>query len=1356
MKTWLFIFLTSTVITFSSVKGNHFFFEQVSPESGFAFDGIYTIAEDCNGFAWFGSNNGLYYYNTKTVEKIDLGTNPNGSIQPVKINKIYKDDNCLLWICTELGLYTLINNSSEIIKINLDYFDSSYPPVKDIVQWDSEIYIILIEGSLYQYNSITTSLIELTNSGSDTRQNINYVDKDHKGKLLIGTIDGRVYLSSANNYSDYTLFFEGPASPVRTICIDTDRYLIGFDGGGVTIVDLNGKILETYREEYTGLNNIPDNRVRKIIKRPNGEIWVGTYNGISVFSADKNTVIKSNGLNGLPYSSIYDLHQGINDGIWVGTWAGGLAYYSDYNYRFHHIKSASNEKEFPRSIISSFTEDTKQNIWIGREEAGVNVFDPVSHKFVDLLQGQHEDNISRIKSIARDDDGNIWIGTVNKGLWLYNYQTEVLKKIENELLTPDDIYSSLTPINDNIWIGTRNNGLKLYNKKTSEFKEYNLEDLFPESSDANRIWKIFGDSKNNIWVCTDNGLFMKSSITTQWEKCFQNDSFFGLSKNIIYTIFEDNNGVLWIGTKGKGMYTYHPELKLLQPFNHNDIIYNADIYGILMDDKHNIWFSTNRGIYLYKIKPDEIHSFSMNDGLSGDQFIPNAAFRASDGILYFGSPNGFSIINPQIIKMNPLPPEVSLSEIMVNNSAYETSTGIKAKPYQLSGIEELILKHNQNSLSFGFCSNSHIKTDRNRFKYRLAGYMDEWTITDHDRNATFTKIPPGKYTLEVLGSNHNGVWSTNPTLLPIIIRSPVWLAWYSYLFYFAVSAIIIYLVLRELNLRLRLRRAIISEKYKNEANQMLYDEKIKFFTNVSHEFRTPLTLIISPVNSLLQKFKYDQSTSNQLSIIKRNTDRLLRLTKQILDFRMIEVGKLKPRYNKSDIVAISTSVIDCFEFQIIEKKINLVFSSDYKTFKISTDQEMVEKILNNLLSNAFKFSSEKSQILFSIEKKVLTSESYHKLLCAGDQFYGEALEIKIRDFGKGIPEDMLNSIFDRFTKASNNNKIGSGIGLHMCLEYAKLINANLLVSSELGKGSTFILNIPVEKIKSMKKEAVIIQPHYDKIQDENFPDENKPDEAQNGAQVVLIAEDNNDLRLYLKDYLSKYFKVLTAKNGTQAFEIALEVIPDIIITDILMPGMGGLELIQAIKNNHQTRSVPVIILTALSEDIYQMQGLVKGADSFLVKPIDEEMLKAQINNLLKSRESLKNKFDQEHDYNSTTSLTKLSKSSFIEIAKEIVVNNLQKPEFGIPELAEQLNVSHSSLHRKIKRAVNLSPSEFIRDIRLNNAIILMKDNNYNINEISYYVGFNSTSYFMRSFKRKYGKTPKEYRKNINLKVSGVD
>jgi signal transduction histidine kinase/ligand-binding sensor domain-containing protein/DNA-binding response OmpR family regulator len=1341
-KIILFLFLISLTL----VKANdNYYFEQISPESGFAFDAVYAISEDCNGFVWFGCNNGLYYYNTSSINKINLLPIHQNNSQSLRITDLYHDFECRLWVCSEEGLFlrnSLDNNFQKMELYSNDSTINTNSAISRILQFNEQFYLIVINGTLFFFDKEEQVLHETKFEGFETTGTISYLGLDQQKNILVASNQGKVFIGRQPN-DQFTLFYDSGSDIIRTICDDNNKYYIGFNSKGIEVVNTIGNKISEMNTALTQNNYLPDNRVRDIIKTDAGKIWIGTYQGIVVLENEKNTLITNTGKNGLPHKSIYVLHKSKNNGIWLGTWAGGIAYYKEENYRFNHIVKVPTEPE-SKSVISAFAEEKNGNIWVGSEQGGINIFNIASGEFLHDNKLSQFENLSRIKSLRTVNKENIIIGTFYQGIWNYNQTENKLYKISENFLNDAAIISTIAGVENELFVGMRGAGNSFikYDLITKKIESFDIFSNDKNSRGYLRTWKILIDSSHKVWIATDEGLYYANKNENIFHDCFKDDTIFGLSQTMIYTLYEDKNEILWIGTKGMGLFKYSLSNAQLSRISDDQVIASADIFGITEDKNGDIWFSTDKGIFCFNQTNQKTTSYSTFDGLPGDQFMPNSVLASSSGEIFFGSSNGFCYINPENIKLNTVTPDIFLSQLLINNKPINQSKKFEANSYIVEDIKDIKLRHDQNSLTFSVVANNFIKPEKNKFKYRLTNYEEDWIEVAFHKDITFTKIPPGKYTLEVLGSNNDNVWSNTPLKVNIEILHPIWQKWYALLVYFFILATITYLIIKEIDLRLKLRKEILAERFKSEAKEIVFSEKLKFFTNISHEIRTPLTLIISPLNNLLQKFQFDKITSEQLLSIKRNSQRLLRLTNQILDFRLLEVNKLKPHYQNSDIVAICTEVFSCFELWIKEKQINFIFSSNFKNLWVNIDPDMIEKIVYNLVSNAIKFSNERGQIFLTIESRELTEEDYRGYVNSGNLFKGKSVEIKVKDFGKGIKKEFLPVVLERFSTDPDELATGAGIGLHLCQEYAKLHNGNILVESEEGVGSTFILNIPFQENSQYEKKSVVKQLSFESIAE---PDTTQSDKNYPVGQkkVVLIAEDNDELRNYLKQYFSRYYKIITAKNGQQAVEIAKEVIPDMIITDILMPQLNGIQLTEALKNNIATSQIPIIVLTALSESKYQKESLSKGADSYLIKPVDETVLLAQIENILSKREMIKKSLEHADQLHNEPE-TKYIGNSIIENAEKIIELHLRNTDFDLTKLLETLNVSRSTFHRKIKAYADQSPSEFIRDIRLKNAVELMKSGKFNIDEIGTYVGFNSTSYFIRSFKKKYGKTPKEY------------
>ncbi len=763
-KIILFLFLF--LISLTTVKANeNYYFEQISPESGFAFDAVYAISEDCNGFVWFGCNNGLYYYNTSSINKINLLPVHQNNSQSLRITNLYHDFQCRLWVCSEEGLFLRNNLDNNFQKMELFSTDSTFntnSAVNRILQFNEQLYLIVINGTLFFFDKEDLVLHETKYEGFKTTGQISYLGIDQQKNILAGTNQGKVFIGRQPN-DNFKLFYDSGSDIIKTICDDNNKYFIGFSSKGVEVVNTIGIKISEMNTSLTENKYLPDNRVRDIIKTEAGKIWIGTYQGIVVLEKEKNTLITNSGKNGLPQKSIYVLHKGKNNGIWLGTWAGGIAFYKEENYRFNHIVKVPTEPE-SKSVISAFAEEKNGNIWVGSEQGGINIFNLSSGEFLQDNKKSQFENLFRIKSLSTVNKENIIIGTFYQGIWSFNQTENKLNKISDNLLNDATIISTIAGIENELYIGTRGSGSSFikYDLSTKKFESFDITSSDENSRGYLRTWKILVDSSHKVWIATDEGLFYANKNENIFHNCFKDDTAFQLSHTMIYTLYEDKNEILWIGTKGMGIFKYNLSNYNLSRISDDQVITNADIFGITEDKNSNIWFSTDKGIFCFNQSNQITTRYSAFDGLPGEQFIPNSVLTSSSGELFFGSSNGFCHINPDNIKINTVTPDIFLSQLLINNKPVNQSNDFEANSYIVEDIKEIKLRHDQNSLTFSVVANNFIKPEKNKFKYRLTNYEPDWIEVAYHKDITFTKIPPGKYTLEVLGANNDNVWSKTP------------------------------------------------------------------------------------------------------------------------------------------------------------------------------------------------------------------------------------------------------------------------------------------------------------------------------------------------------------------------------------------------------------------------------------------------------------------------------------------------------------------------------------------------------------------------------------------------------------------
>ncbi len=815
------------------------------------------------------------------------------------------------------------------------------------------------------------------------------------------------------------------------------------------------------------------------------------------------------------------------------------------------------------------------------------------------------------------------------------------------------------------------------------------------------------------------------------------------AQSFFYTT-ELNDGKIWIGTKGDGINIYDPKIDSIYTFAAHGYLKNKDVYGILQARENHIWATTNNGLMVYDPKENHVRNFKISDGIQGDLFNPNAIFKDADRNLYFGGTNGFSVFEPENIKINNRPPFAFITNIEVNNesvSPIQTAVGRYA---------EITLKPNENTLKFHFSADNYLLPEKNDFKYRLINYLDNWIGKDNETSATFVNLPAGDYVFEVKASNNDGIWSTTPTRLSITVKQFWYKSTLAILFYIIALLSTILFYAKVYIGRARLKKEITIQNIERSHADELHEMKLKFFTNISHEFRTPLTLIDLPVKKLLQANNITSEQMEQLQTVKRNTNRLLQLINQIMDLRKVEKGQQKLNLSRLDLIAMTNELSLSFSEEAKSKEIQVNLIQEADSLTIEADEEKLDKMIYNLLSNAFKYVPIKGRINISIKDNPTVQDNgiYLNQLSFGKLESPEFVEIAITDNGEGIDSEDVYKIFNRFEqgKQSTSRHNSTGIGLSLCKEFTLMHHGMITVQSTPGKGTRFAIRLPIKQ----NAQNMLYRSHQNvkNISSWNSAsnyDETLSGEEQKDRSPILVVEDNIDLRDYIEKLLKDHYIVFTAENGLQGLDIINNNNIQLVVSDVMMPLMDGFELCQKIKSKIETSHIPVILLTALSSSDNRSIGLEQGADAYVSKPFDETVLLAQIRNLIKQRKRLQQSYAQRYMKDQPVEIGNLD-SYFLNTINATIENNIENENFSVEKLAEEAGLSRSQLHRKLKQITNKSSSEYIMMVRIKIATNLLATGQYNIEEVGFKAGFNSHSYFTKSFKKVHNQSPKEYLK----------
>jgi signal transduction histidine kinase/ligand-binding sensor domain-containing protein/DNA-binding response OmpR family regulator len=1337
----------------STPENFDFSFRRISPAGGFTYGAINTIAEDANGFIWFGTAHGLYRYNSTDVQKFVHNPNDSTTIPGNSIRTIFADSGGKLWIGTSLGV-CMYDNTRDLF-VTRKFQDKSGGllgnDVREIFQYDAKNICFLGTNMLGKLN-IGTDHFESVAVKETLQENFSCAVSDSTGKVWIGGTNGTVWVYDSSN-GKFQQFCHQRSESIQKIFSDDEGLWIGYSWSGLDHIGFHANLISHYGGDPEDYNMIHHNRVRDIYKDESGRLWISTYKGISIIDHGKITNLPQQAISGLPYNSIYKIFRDSKNGIWMGTWSGGLAYRSNYDNQFIHYKKDPSDSDLNDEFVSSFAEKTDGTILIGTEFGNLFKLDRGTNKMSNIaFKTENGKKIDNIKSLFFDKKTEtLWIGTFLNGLW-YQQKNETLLRPFNKLNNLRISVYALEKSDSGMWIGTYGNGLFHYNTNSGALTQYLSIPNDSTSISSNGIRSIIVAKDQSLWVGTSTGLNQLNPKTGKFKQFFFHpNASSGLSNDEILALHQDRSGKIWIGTSGGGINKYDDNTKTFVTYKSKDGLIGDDVYGIQEDKNGRIWVSTENGISSIDPENTIFRNFYRDDELKENQYNPGAVFLTSSGEILFGNTKGFTLFTPEQMKMNPVAPQIILTSLSVNNKPVSNHSKDTPLTKSLQAEDVLKLSYHENSLTFNFVANNFLLPNKNRFKYRLVNYDNHWIDAGTQNYAAYTKIPAGNYIFEVIGCNNDNLWNKKPVKLKITISPPIWLSGYAYLTYLLMITLILYFIRKEVLERQRYKKELLLERLVHESEAQVHEMKMRFFTNISHEFRTPLTLIASPVNLLLTKFSFEPIVREHLLTMQRNSNRLLRLINQLIDIRRLELGRAVFHPRNTDLIALCREVISCFEMEASDKHIHLSFNTEAEKLILQLDPEKADKIFFNLLSNAMKFTGENGTVTITIYS--LDSDKTHEgMIVVGEPVTGNMVCVEFADDGSGIATDELKLIFERFEQGKNHQTSGTGIGLHMAYEYTRMHKGNIRVQSKIGSGSIFTISFPltqsIDQSNSFSEERDPIMPVKSVSEGKELPailtEKDK-------TVTILIIEDNYELKNYLKNLLSPEYRIITAPNGRQGLETALTIIPDLVLTDVMMPQMDGFEVCRQLKNNLHTSHIPVILLTALNESEKQIGGYKTGADAYITKPFDENVLLAQIENLIRSRAKLRELFSVSDTEWSNGMELLFSDRMLIEKATSVVEHHLNDKTFVIDHLAADLGISTSSLYRKLKVLTNQSPTEFVRYIRLKKAIRLMNDGNTNVDEIGYSVGFNSHSYFTNSFKKQFGKTPSDYLSDLKSK-----
>ena len=1341
-------------------------FKHLTNNDGLSQNLVLSIAQDKAGFMWFGTKDGLNKYDGYQFNVFQNEPNNPNSISSNYISALFTDNNGKLWIGTENGIVNVYNTVSQ---------------------------------------SFQRISLPLNNSKSKNTDGINTIAQNKTGDIWIGTNGSGIFkIPFLNQQFDLTKIkqYHHDSSGKYNLCSNIIKKIVVDDAGiiwigtykGLNRMDPKTAAISSFYFDIKHPNALAgdaDFSVSAISKADKNYLWLGTRTGLVKFNTvDNSFKVFPHHLSVFRYGwgEINEITQDKQGVLWLAT-PGELMRFDTKTLKYESVK---NDPLKPESIsynsISSLFLDRTNILWIGTSGMGIDYYDPKANKF-GILKRKSTTN-SRVTgfsiraileeseryvwisaevlyrwdrktgelksfetsstklnafgntsvwSMIKSADGNLWFAST-EGLFAYDPKTEKAKQFFHHKNNKNGIkHKGVAAVfedkNGFIWIVTDNFLSKMVDREKGLFKHYNI----PQHTSIIRC-SIYEDNKNQLWLGTKNGLLVFDKNKELFYS-YQNNPEIpnSLSNNQVNAIFPDPvkpEGFLWIGTSG-GLNLFDIGKQSFTHFTQKEGLPNNVIYGILSDSQDNLWLSTNKGISKYNLKTKKIRNYDVEDGLQSNEFNTCAAFKSLNGELFFGGINGLNYFFPDQINDNPFQPPIGITSIKVYRQSKKKNEGAEIKDLRINPNEKITFTHNDEIIIFEFAALDFTAPVKNKYAYILEDFNENWIYLDNSRTATFTHLPSGNYTLKVKGSNNDGVWNEEGTAISFKVL-PHWSGtWLAIAFYMLLFLLLMYFIRKYEMKRIAMKNDLLLEQKEYNTLKGLDQLKSRFFANISHEFRTPLTLISGYAENLMEALPTNYSKKQVISI-DQNAKTLLKLINELLDISKLEAGKMPLSLTQQNIVLFLKNLFFSVESFTEKRNISLNFISDEKEIQAVFDSEKMEKIIMNIVSNALKFTSENGEITLTIQRKNT-----------------EYLSICICDTGIGIEEEAISNIFNRFYQADNSDTRlyeGTGIGLALVKELVELHDGTVKAfrNEELTgqNGTTISIELPIGPVSEINIENTPGTAHQtlESLKLHKKTSLQIPD-IKFDKKIIVLVEDNVPIRTFIKNLLQPTYKIVEANNGEEGIEHAKKVIPDLVITDVMMPKLDGISMVRVLRDDEKTSHIPIIILSGKATLEDKLEGLETGIEAYLTKPFSVKELQLIINNLIQQREQLRKKYQNKFVVASDQIPLTSVDQQFLEKAIQHIKDNLENVDFSVEHLADKMCLSLSQLHRKLQALLDQAPGQLIRNIRLQRAAELIKQNAGSLADICYQTGFNDQTYFSRAFKNQFGCSPSAYKKD---------
>lgn len=1341
-------------------------FKHISYQQGLSQSPILSIFQDKKGLIWIGNREGLLSYDGYEFRTYKHDEEDNSSISNDEVRAIIQDSNGKLWIGTPNGL-----NIFDPLTKKFKYIDvSKRKTVPAFLIDDKENFWVATYDGLkcLDINGIEKPL--KFNKSDDLLKNgsAKCLLIDSRGLLWIGFSNGIKCVNPRtqkieNIYSEMNKNALLMNASISAIKEDKNGDLwITTEDKGFFWYSIKEKQLSNYRY----LNNksgLLSDMIKDILLFDDETVWFGTRMGLSTFNKKKlrftNYVHNSSDFQSLSHNSIWSFLRDNAGNIWLGTYAGGLNICYPSLNNFGNIGEKIGENfGLSQPVVNSILAEKDGGLWIATDGGGLNYVDRKTEKsrFFELIDSKGQRNSHIVKNMAKLNNGKFYLGTL-EGLGVFDVAKSTIEylPIDLDIAAEKRRVNALVPDSNDIWAGMHTTGLTFINSK-GVYKSFRHDDNDNTTISSNNVRSLALDGKKGIWVGTTRGLDYFSKKTHVFTTYNQ------FKKKTILAILKDSKNRLWIGTD-LGLGFFNPKNNKAYFIKESDGLIGNTIESIIEDNSGKIWVSTTKGLSSLYLKKSNlafdksnviINNYTSNDGLQSNQFLPGAVLKEENGELLFGGVNGITTLIPERIIKNTHKPQLIFTDFFIHNKLVTNTSEDTPLDLLIDDTKSITLKYDQNSISFKIAALNYVNPANNQYAYKLDGFdkEEDWHYVGNQRLINYTGLQPGNYIFKVKASNNDNVWNPVYKSIKIKILPPFWKAWWAYLIYLVIFCGLLYLF-RTYSIKAeRLKYELELESMSHIKDEELSQRKMNFFANISHEIKTPLTMITAPIEQLLNISDGNDKAVKHLKLMHSNGERLKKLVDQLLAFRKFDSHQDGLMSTENDILNFIEEISLAFTDLLESKEIRFSIKSELTELNVWFDKDKIEKVLFNLLSNAIKFTPNKGTINIKVSVKVLSDKKH--------------VHIEVIDNGCGITKDRIDTIFEQFKffNTNNLNKEGTGLGLSFSkslieMHYGKLSVESRSESETLEGLTVFNVFLPLGKEHLAPQE--ISRAFLD---EENLMDYRKLGVKANTEQLlqikshvlagikqekptILIVEDNADLLNFIVQNFEDEFEILAATNGELGAQKAFNDMPDIIISDVMMPVKDGINLCRELKLDIRTSHIPIILLTARATSAFKVEGFETGADDYVTKPFTVSVLITRVWNLLYSRQKLRDKFHQEVRLQPQNIMITSADDKFLHTLMNYIENNISNPSLTVEELCKDVALGRGTLYKKIKALTGQTVNDFVRSIRLKRASQLLRNEKHNINEVAYLVGFSDVNHFRKCFKEQFGLTPKEYSKN---------